>query len=120
MRTPATLWLCTQPTDMRCSYDGLAAKVRRHLGADPLNGQGFVFVNRRRTQLKCLYFDAGGYCVWSKRLEQGRFGVNRTAQTSAVALSRTAFEGLIEGLNLIVKKQRKRWNPAAPRAPDRV
>ena len=113
MRTPATLWLCTQPTDMRCSYDGLAAKVRRHLGADPLNGQGFVFVNRRRTQLKCLYFDAGGYCVWSKRLEQGRFGVNRTAQTSAVALSRTAFEGLIEGLDLIVKKRRKRWHPSA-------
>jgi len=98
---------------MRCSYDGLAAKVRHHLGADPLNGEGFVFVNRRRTQLKCLYFDAGGYCVWSKRLEQGRFGVNRTAQTSAVALSRTAFEGLIEGLDLIVKKRRKRWHPSA-------
>jgi len=52
MRTPTTLWLCTQPTDMRRSYDGLAAIVRRHLGGDPLSDHGFVFVNRRRTQLK--------------------------------------------------------------------
>ena len=120
MRTPATLWLCTQPTDMRRSYDGLAAMVRGPLGGNPLSGHGFVFVNRRRTQLKCLYFDAGGYCVWSKRLEQGRFGVRGEAQPSAVALSRTAFEGLIEGLDFIVKKHRKRWHPSLPAVSNRV
>ena len=120
MRTPATLWLWSQPTDMRCSYDGLAAKVRHHLGGNPLSGQGFVFVNRRRTQLKCLYFDAGGYCVWSKRLEQGRFGVDRAASSPALALSRTAFEGLIEGLDLIVKKRRKRWHPGVSAGLTRV
>ncbi|MBO9471628.1 IS66 family insertion sequence element accessory protein TnpB [Endozoicomonas sp. G2_2] len=120
MRTPATLWLCTQPTDMRRSYDGLAAMVRRELGSDPLSGQGFVFVNRRRTQLKCLYFEAGGYCVWSKRLEAGRFGINRTASSPAVALSHTAFEGLIEGLDLVIKKHRKRWHPGVSRALNRV
>ncbi|WP_425283417.1 IS66 family insertion sequence element accessory protein TnpB [Halomonas daqiaonensis] len=47
--------------------------VRRQLGKNPLSGHGFIFINRRRTQLKCLYFQAGGYCVWSKRLERGRF-----------------------------------------------
>lgn len=114
MRTPATLWLCTQPTDMRRSYDGLAAMVRGQLGGNPLSGHGFVFVNRRRTQLKCLYFDAGGYCVWSKRLEQGHFGVTPTPGGTAMALSRTAFEGLIEGLDFIVKKHRKRWYPGPP------
>ncbi len=120
MRTPATLWLYTQPTDMRRSYDGLAAMVRCHLGADPLSGQGFVFVNRRRTQLKCLYFDTGGYCVWSKRLEQGCFGVTRAGQSPAVALSRTAFEGLIEGLDLVIKKHRKRWHPGVSAVSSRV
>lgn len=120
MRTPATLWLCTQPTDMRRSYDGLAAMVRRELGCDPLSGQGFVFVNRRRTQLKCLYFDVGGYCVWSKRLEAGRFGIDRAASSPGVALSRTAFEGLIEGLDLVIKKHRKRWHPGVSSVSDRV
>jgi transposase len=36
---------------------------------------GFLFVNRRRSQLKVLYFDGDGFCVWSKRLEQGQFAV---------------------------------------------
>ena len=43
------IWLCTQPTDMRCSFDGLSARVRRHLGEDPTSGHWFVFVNRRRS-----------------------------------------------------------------------
>ncbi|MDA3921159.1 MAG: IS66 family insertion sequence element accessory protein TnpB [Salinisphaera sp.] len=120
MRTPATLWLYTQPTDMRRSYDGLAAMVRGQLGANPLSGQGFVFVNRRRTQLKCLDFDAGGYCVWSQRLEAGRFGVTPRPDSSAVVLSRTAFEGLIEGLDFIVKKHRKRWHPGASEVSNEV
>ena len=54
---------------MRRSFDGLSALVRNHLGHDPLDGSGFLFVNRRRTQLKVLYFDGDGFCVWSKRLE---------------------------------------------------
>ena len=44
------IWLCTQPTDMRCSFDGLSARVRRYLGEDPTSGQWFVFINRRRNQ----------------------------------------------------------------------
>ena len=50
------IWLCTQPTDMRCSFDGLSARVRRYLGEDPTSGQWFVFINRRRTMLKILGF----------------------------------------------------------------
>ena len=48
------IWLCTQPTDMRCSFDGLSARVRRYLGEDPTSGQWFVFINRRCTMLKIL------------------------------------------------------------------
>ena len=46
------IWLCTQPTDMRCSFDGLSARVRRYLGEDPTSGCWFVFVNRRQTKIK--------------------------------------------------------------------
>lgn len=111
MRPPVQLWLCTQPTDMRRSYDGLAAMVRRQLGQDPLNGHGFIFINRRRTQLKCLYFQAGGYCVWGKRLERGRFAPFSPTTGQAISLSHAEFEALIEGLDLVVKKRRKRWHP---------
>ena len=46
------VWLCMQPTDMRRSFDGLAAVVRQHLGEDPSSGQWFAFINRRRSQMK--------------------------------------------------------------------
>lgn len=113
MRFPDRLWLCTQPTDMRRSFTGLSAVVRQQLGDNPLSGQGFVFINRRRTQLKCLYFEAGGYCLWSKRLEQGQFGLPAGAKDAALALSSAEFQALIEGLDWAIKRRRKRWNPRA-------
>ncbi|MGH8430313.1 MAG: IS66 family insertion sequence element accessory protein TnpB [Solimonas sp.] len=60
-----------QPTDMRKSYDGLYALVRNALSLDPCSGSLFVFINRRGTQTKILYWDRTGFCVWAKRLEQG-------------------------------------------------
>lgn len=116
MRLPLQLWLCTQPTDMRRSYDGLAAMVRRQLGQDPLSGQGFLFINRRRTQLKCLYFQSGGYCVWSKRLERGRLAAPTSPTGRGVALSHAEFEALIEGLDMVVTKRRHRWHPGVSAA----
>jgi transposase len=45
-----------QPTDMRKSYDGLQALARHAMGHDPLDGALYIFVNRRGSQIKCLYF----------------------------------------------------------------
>jgi transposase len=59
------------PVDMRKSYDGLYGLTRQELGQDPLNARLFVFINRRATQIKVLYWDRTGFCVWAKRLEQG-------------------------------------------------
>ena len=63
------IWLYGWPTDMRKSFDGLSALVRTKLAEDPLSGQLFVFINRRRTQLKVLYFAChqrlcGGTAGW--------------------------------------------------------
>lgn len=66
------VWVYGQPTDMRKSFDGLYALVRNALRQDPLSGALFVFINRRGTQTKVLYWDRTGFCVWAKRLEQGR------------------------------------------------
>jgi transposase len=88
-------WLCTTPTDMRRSYDGLSAMVKNHLNANPLNGHAYIFINRRRTQLKCLYFESGGYCLSGKRLEQGQFARLGTAKNSKLSLTTTEFTALI-------------------------
>ena len=67
------VYLYGEPVDMRKSFDGLYALVRNGLKLDPLSGHLFAFVNRRATQIRVLYFDRSGWCLWAKRLEAGRF-----------------------------------------------
>ena len=107
------IWLCTQPTDMRCSFDGLSARVRRYLGEDPTSGHWFVFINRRRTMIKILGFDTGGYWIWGKRLEQGEFALGRGAKEMKRELNRTALLALIEGMDIKIVRHRKRYRKAA-------
>lgn len=61
--------------DMRKSFDGLGLLVERSFKGELMTGSYFVFVNRRQTLVKILYWDADGFAVWSKRLEQGMFKV---------------------------------------------
>jgi len=76
----ARIWLYQKPVDMRRSFDGLAAIAQNVLSLPAASGDWFVFVNRRRTQMKTLYFDTGGYCIWAKRLE--RAASNRSRITA--------------------------------------
>ena len=62
-----------QPTDMRKSHDGLAALCEHVMGCNPLSGQVFVFMNKRRDRIKSLYWDGTGLCLFYKRLETGQF-----------------------------------------------
>lgn len=90
-----------EPTDMRRSFDRLAAMAREEL-ADPLAGGLFVFLNRRRDRLKLLYWDADGYAMWYKRLEQGQFEIPKDSQISPAQL-----RALLDGV--VVARYRKRF-----------
>ena len=62
-----------QPTDMRKSFAGLSGLVRGELGRDPVSGDVFVFVNRRRDRIKLLVWDRSGFVLYYKHLQQGTF-----------------------------------------------
>ena len=102
------VWLYTKPTDMRRSFDGLAAMAKNLMGVNPLSGCLFVFINRRRTQIKILYFDRSGYCLWAKRLEQGRFNYDQSTADKQ-SLNWTELKLIIEGIELKNTRQRKRY-----------
>ncbi len=55
---------------MRCSFEGLSARARSVIEQDPLSGHLFVFLNRQRDYIKVLYWDDGGYCIWSQASAQ--------------------------------------------------
>ena len=108
----ARIWLCTEAVDMRKSFAGLSAMVKHRLLRDPLTGDYFVFVNRRLTLMKVLYFEPGGYALWSKRLEQGRFQV-RSSREGQRRLNGAELQWLIAGIEVRDYRQYKRYRHAA-------
>jgi transposase len=71
--TSVRIFVCTQPLDMRRSFDGLAAAAKQVIGEDPRSGALFVFTNRRSNRLKVLWWDKNGYYMLCKRLHQALF-----------------------------------------------
>lgn len=98
---------------MRKSFNGLSALVKQRLDADPLNGHLYVFVNRRRNQMKILYFDTSGYAIWNKRLEQGQFLVRQHHTRIKQSISFAELQCLLEGIELRDVKQHKRFRLAS-------
>ena len=104
------VFLATQPTDMRKSFDTLAALVQETLQLDPLSGHLFVFRGRRGDLIKCLWHDGQGLCLYSKRLERGRFLWPSTAD-GTVTISTAQLGYLLEGIDW--RMPQKTWRPTA-------
>lgn len=104
-------YLSRSPADMRKSYDGLSGLVRQGLGRDPLSGEVFLFLNRRRTMIKLLVWDRSGFVIWSKRLERGTFELPVSEQTGAsIALNWADLAMILEGISLSSVRRRKRYS----------
>jgi transposase len=103
------IWLCTDPVDIRKSFDGLVGLVANHLQEDPTSRQFFVFINRRKTHLKILYFDGSGYCIWFKRLEQGQFNFQALGVAKRL-LDWLDLRLLLDGIEVKKRRQYKRYS----------
>jgi transposase len=98
-------FLYREPTDMRKGFDGLSGLVTDALGRDPLSGEVFVFVNRRRTHIKLLVWDRSGFVLYYKRLEQGTFAL----PTAEGYLSWHQLVLMLEGVSVQSMRLRKRY-----------
>jgi len=115
LNVPATvsIFLCTQPTDMRKGFDGLSGIVREAFGNDPTDGSLYLFVNRRGDRLKILHFDGTGFWLYYKRLEAGTFEVVET-NDDCVEIDATQLAMLLGGVSLAAsQKRRKRYRRAS-------
>jgi transposase len=99
-----------EAVNMRLSYDGLYALVKSKMAVDPLSGSLFAFINRRATQIKVLYFDRTGLCIWSKRLEEGRLLRDWSAVRTR-EMDWTGLKLLLEGIE--PKRVHKRYRHAS-------
>jgi transposase len=103
-------FLYSDPTDMRKSFDGLSGLVSSVLKQDPLSGDVFVFINRRKDRIKLLVWDRDGFWLFYKRLEKGtfQFPLNSNNQTS-ISLSYDQLMFILEGIDLTSIKKRPRY-----------
>ena len=102
------LFVARGVTDMRKSFDTLAALVVDVIDEDPQSGHLFLFVNRRRDRLKVLWWDRSGYCLLAKRLERGQFRVfdRATGTAGAFEMSVSELSLILEGIDLRCAKRR--------------
>ncbi|MCX7977640.1 MAG: IS66 family insertion sequence element accessory protein TnpB [Bdellovibrionaceae bacterium] len=91
------VFVCKEPTDMRASYDSLFARTKDILRQDPFSGHLFVFMNARRTAVKCLYYDGTGFVLLCKRLERGTFSALNPYYRGEIALTAAEFSLFFEG-----------------------
>ncbi|CAL94646.1 conserved hypothetical transposase [Azoarcus olearius] len=89
----------SEAVDMRKSIDALAQLVASCMGMDPLSGQVFVFIGRRRDKVKLLVWDRHGFWVLYKRLERGRFADPARLAAGALAMSELAMSELVAWLD---------------------
>ena len=69
-------------TDMRKQINGLSMIASEQMDKDPLSGALFLFCNRHRRILKAIYWDATGFAMWMKKLEQDRYPWPQTAEAA--------------------------------------
>lgn len=102
------IWLAAGITDMRCGFNGLAAKVHQTLELQPFSGHVFVFRGRRGDILKVLWWTGDGLCLLSKRLERGRF-IWPQASSGTVSLTQAQLAMLLEGIDW--RQPSRTWQP---------
>lgn len=104
--------LATEHVDMRNGIDGLAGIVQGTWREDVFSGHYFVFLSRRRDSVKILTWDNGGFVIFYKRLEAGRFRRPVVADdATTVKLDSTQLAMLLDGIDLSRVRRSKKWSP---------
>ncbi len=94
------IFVSKDPTDMRASYDTLFSKAKVILNQDPFSGHLFLFMNSKRTSIKCLYYDGTGFVIIAKRMEKGLFCRINPYLRGEITLTAAEFALFFEGADL--------------------
>jgi transposase len=115
------LHFATEPSNLRKSFDGLSNEVRQVLALNPMSGHVFIFLNRRRNQVKLIVWTRGGFTIMHKRLERGTFAFGRqlTSDAGYVVVDVHELGMLREGIDIERGRMSNRWDPKSRRGEPR-
>lgn len=106
------IFVATKPMDMRAGFDKLG-RIVSEMGMDVYSGHLFAFVSRRGDRIKILMWDHGGFVLWYKRLERGRFTMPTSvgADTATVSLDGPSLAMLLDGIDVSHVRRPVHWSP---------
>ena len=102
------VWLAAGVSERRKGVNGWSAVAEKVLKQEPFSGHLFVFRGRRGDLVKVIWWDGQGACLFSKRLEKGRF-VWPSAAQGKVTLSPAQLSMLLEGIDW--RAPTRTWRP---------
>lgn len=107
------VWLVTGHTDMRRGFPALALVVQETLKRDPFDGNLFIFRGRRGDLIKIIWHDGQGACLFTKRLERGRF-IWPSVADGVVTISTAQLAYLVEGIDWVRQVTDRRQRVKVP------
>lgn len=114
--TVSQYFLYSEPTDMRKSFAGLCGLVNNEINKDLIKGDGFVFINKRRTLIKILVWDRTGFVIYYKKLVRGTIELpDQQEGANHISLSLSTLLLMLEGIELNSVHLRKRYNRSQAR-----
>jgi transposase len=117
--TGRRIFVARAATDMRKSFNTLSALVEHQLGHDPFAGDVFVFIGRAKNRMKVLVWDASGFWLCARRLEEGTFAVPKplldAGSKDAVQVSPGEMAFILEGISVHRATYHRHYHRPAPR-----
>jgi transposase len=104
LNSDVRVYLATTPVDGRKAINGLSAFVIEEFEAPLMDGSVFVFYNGARDRVKCLFWDKNGFVLYQKRLERGKFKINRT-EDGLFVLTQQQLDWLLAGLDFALMSE---------------
>lgn len=84
--------------DMRKQINGLSLIVTSQFNMNVLDHSLFIFTNVSRNRIKMLYYEANGFWLFTRRLENGRFKFKKHEETGVLMITPQQLNWLVEGL----------------------
>lgn len=107
-------YLYSDITDMRKGFDSLCGIVSSQMKLDALSGAIFIFINRRRNQVKLLLWEGDGLSLYHKRLEQGTYELpSQSNESSNTNLTWQQLQFILQGVALQKIQYRSRYKKIA-------
>ena len=100
-----SIYLATSPIDMRKEINGLSLWVADTLQQSPQSASVYVFYNRQKDKVKCLWWDKNGFVLYYKRLERGRYKIPKQLPDDTLMLRSEELNWLLAGLDFHLMNQ---------------